>query len=106
MALPEVHNHTPFTFAPLFVLDDRGRLVITPPHYTITPVNAYDDGTLNDRPDPLAMPRAVVEWIEFEAPVVDVWPPEHHTRVLFASPLRASNSCSRRLRRFALPRGR
>ena len=65
-----------------------GRLVITPPHLTVTPVNVFDDGTLNDRPDPLTKPRAVVEWIEFEAPVIDVWPPEHHTRILFASPLR------------------
>ncbi|MGK0153149.1 MAG: mono/diheme cytochrome c family protein [Neolewinella sp.] len=68
-----------------------GRLVVTAPHFTITPVNAYDDGTLNDRPDPLTKPRAVVEWLEFEAPVSDSWPPEHHTRILFDSPLRASN---------------
>ena len=65
-----------------------GRLVITPPHFTVTPVNAFDDGTLNDRPDPLTRPRAVVDWIEFEAPVYDQWPPEHHARILFASPLR------------------
>ena len=38
-----------------------GRLVITPPHLTVTPVNVFDDGTLNDRPDPLTKPRAVVE---------------------------------------------
>ena len=65
-----------------------GRLVITPPHFTVTPINAFDDGTLNDRPDPLTLPRAVVDWIEFEAPVYETWPPEHHTRILFASPLR------------------
>lgn len=68
-----------------------GRLVITPPHFTVTALNIYDDGTLNDRPDPLAMPRAVVDWIEFEAPVYDIWPPEHHTKILFDSPLRASD---------------
>ena len=38
-----------------------------------------------------AMPRAVVRSIEFEAPVIDVWPPEHHTRILFESPLRTSD---------------
>lgn len=61
---------------------------------TITPQNIYDDGTLNDdnrflywprQPD---MPRAVIDWIEFEAPITEVWPPEHHTRILFDSPLR------------------
>lgn len=63
-----------------------GRLIVTAPHFTVTPVNVYDDGTLNDRPDPLTRPRAVVEWMEFEAPVFDSWPPEHHTRILFDSP--------------------
>tara|TARA_R110002072_G_scaffold273253_2_gene434040 strand:+ start:36750 stop:39353 length:2604 start_codon:yes stop_codon:yes gene_type:complete len=68
-----------------------GRLVVTAPHFTITPVNVYDDGTLNDRPDPLTKPRAVVEWMEFEAPIADTWPPAHHTRILFDSPLRRTN---------------
>jgi len=68
-----------------------GRLVITPPHFTVTALNVYDDGTLNDRPDPLTMPRAVVEWMEFEAPVFAQWPPAHHARILFESPLRASD---------------
>jgi len=58
---------------------------------TITPQNLHDDGQLNDRVDPLAMPRVVVQSIEFEAPVTDVWPPAHHTRILFDSPLRASD---------------
>jgi hypothetical protein len=63
---------------------------------TITPQNLYDDGTLNDgngfyKPRNVTMPRAVVEWIEFEAPIADVWPPEHHTRILFDSPLRTSD---------------
>ena len=30
----------------------------------------------------------VLESLEFEAPVAEVWPPEHHTRILFESPLR------------------
>ncbi len=68
-----------------------------PDSIVITPQNLYDDGTLNDengfsRPRNLAMPRAVVEWMEFEAPLTDVWPPEHHTRILFESPLRESDS--------------
>jgi len=57
----------------------------------ITPQNLYDDGTLNDGNRQLAMPRAVIEWLEFEAPVADVWPPSHHTRILFESPLRNSD---------------
>ena len=37
------------------------------------------------------MPRAVVDWIEFEAPVNEIWPPKHHARILFDSPLRQSD---------------
>jgi hypothetical protein len=63
----------------------------------ITPQLLYDDGTLNDvgyyagRSRGLTMPRAIINWMEFEAPIVDVWPPEHHTRILFESPLRESD---------------
>ncbi|MDG1873486.1 MAG: DUF1592 domain-containing protein [Mariniblastus sp.] len=72
----------------------RGKL--RPDTLTITPQNIYDDGSLNDdnrflywprQPD---MPRAVVDWIEFEAPLTEVWPPTHHNRILFDSPLRES----------------
>lgn len=65
-----------------------------PDTLTITPQNIYDDGTLNDEnnflywPRQPDMPRAVVDWIEFEAPIVDVWPPAHHSEILFESPLR------------------
>ena len=68
-----------------------------PDSIVITPQNLYDDGTLNDEnlflqwPRRLAMPRVVVNWMEFEAPVIDVWPPEHHTRILFDSSLRDSD---------------
>lgn len=62
-----------------------------PSTMTITPQNLYDDGTLNDGQRQLAMPRAVVEWIEFEAPVTDTWPPRHHTHIIFDSPLRKSD---------------
>lgn len=68
---------------------ERGRL--QPESMAITPQNLYDDGTLNEGDRNLSMPRAVIEWIEFEAPVTDVWPPEHHTRILFQSPLRESD---------------
>ncbi|MEJ6642660.1 MAG: DUF1592 domain-containing protein [Akkermansiaceae bacterium] len=67
----------------------RGKL--QPESLAITPQNLYDDGTLNDGDRNLSMPRAVIEWIEFEAPVTDVWPPEHHTRILFESPFRESD---------------
>ncbi|MBA4192576.1 MAG: hypothetical protein C0467_31800 [Planctomycetaceae bacterium] len=67
-----------------------------PPSLHITPQNLYDDGTLNDdlsfqKPRNVLLPRAVIDSIEFEAPLVDVWPPEHHTRILFDSPLRKSD---------------
>ncbi len=69
-----------------------GRLVVTAPHFTITPVNVYDDGTLNDAPDPLTKPRAVIDWLEFESPAeTDPWPPAHHTAILFDSPLRTTD---------------
>ncbi|MGY8769478.1 MAG: DUF1592 domain-containing protein [Pirellulales bacterium] len=56
----------------------------------------YDDGTLNDGGTyanirALEMPRAVINWIEIEAPVTDVWPPKHHTAILFKSLLREKN---------------
>lgn len=60
---------------------------------SIKPRIFFDDGTLNDGGNyanvrQLAMPRAVINWIEIEVPVVDVWPPRHHTDILFDSPLR------------------
>ena len=58
---------------------------------TITPQNIYDDGRLNDHLKPLARPRLVVKWIEFEAPVFEQWPPKHHTDILFESPLRETD---------------
>ena len=71
----------------------------------ITPQILYDDGTLNDgKSRALVMPRAVIKWMEFEAPVVDVWPPEHHTQILFESPLRESDPAAyvrEVIRRFA-----
>ncbi len=60
---------------------------------TLIPRVIYDDGTLNDGGHyanirALAMPRAVINWMELEAPVTNVWPPQHHTAILFESPLR------------------
>lgn len=56
----------------------------------------HDDGTLNDgehsfQGRKLSMLRAVINWMEFEAPVADVWPPRHHTDILFESPLRQAD---------------
>jgi len=71
--------------------------VLKPPIMAITPQNLFDDGRLGDHVrgvDPLRalqVPRAVIDFIEFEAPLVDVWPPEHHTRILFESPLRKTD---------------
>ena len=52
-----------------------------------------DDGRLNDGGNysnvrALELPRAVINWIELEVPVIDVWPPAHHTAILFDSTLR------------------
>jgi mono/diheme cytochrome c family protein len=58
-----------------------------PSTMVITPQNLFDDGTLNDGNRNVAMPRAVINWMEFEAPITEVWPPVHHQRILFESPL-------------------
>ncbi len=67
-----------------------------PDRMSITPQNIWDDGSLNDRFSygnlrNIDLPRIVIEWIEFESPLTDVWPPEHHTAILFESPLRESD---------------
>jgi mono/diheme cytochrome c family protein len=66
-----------------------------PPTRLIYPQNLFDNGQLNDNHVnhfdvawQLSVPRVVVRSIEFEAPVSDVWPPEHHTRILPESSLR------------------
>jgi len=68
---------------------------IIPPSITITAQNIFDNGELNDHRKSgfdaswsTQAPRVVLESLEFEAPVAEVWPPEHHTRILFESPLR------------------
>lgn len=64
---------------------------------SIRPRLIYDDGTLNDyygNSAQLQFPRAVINWIEFESPLIDVWPPKHHTDILFDSPLRASDEAA------------
>ncbi len=86
-----IENH-PFQVG---LVTDRGQ---QPPTMQIYPQNLFDNGELNDHRRSafdstwqLDVPRAVVRSIEFESPVTDVWPPEHHTRILFDSPLRTSN---------------
>ena len=68
---------------------------IIPPTITITAQNIFDNGELNDHRKSgfdaswsAKAPRVVLESLEFEAPVAEAWPPEHHTRILFESPLR------------------
>ena len=70
----------------------------TPPKILINCQNLFDNGELNDHRKSafdnswsLEAPRVLLESIEFEAPVADVWPPEHHTRILFDSPLRKTD---------------
>lgn len=69
-----------------------------PPRIFIYLQNIFDNGELNDHRKSAfdaswssEAPRVLLESLEFEAPVADVWPPEHHTRILFDSPLRKSN---------------
>jgi hypothetical protein len=69
-----------------------------PPSIIITAQNLFDNGQLNDHRASgfdaswaMSAPRVVLMSLEFEAPVTDVWPPVHHTRILFDSPLRESN---------------
>lgn len=69
-----------------------------PPTIYVTARNLYDNGQLNDHRASafdsswsFSAPRVVLRSFEFEAPVTDVWPPEHHTRILFDSPLRTSD---------------
>ncbi len=58
----------------------------------IQPQVIHNDGGLNDRNSNLSYPRVIINEIEFEAPVTDVWPPAHHTNILFDSPLRTTDT--------------
>ncbi len=71
---------------------------VKPPQIYVYYQNLFDNGELNDHRKSAfddswsgVAPRILLESVEFEAPVTDVWPPEHHTRILFDSPLRKSN---------------
>ena len=79
-----IENHPP---RPGLVKDGK-RL---PDQMAILPQVLFNDGRLNDGLSNISLPRAVVNWIEFEGPVTEVWPPAHHTRILFDSPLRESD---------------
>lgn len=66
-----------------------------PPRMYLYAQNLFDNGELNDHRKSAFdaswtqdTPRVVLQSIEFEAPVTDLWPPEHHTRILFKSALR------------------
>ena len=68
---------------------------LQPPQIRIFCQNLFNNGELNDHRKSAfdnswetEVPRIHLESIEFELPVTDVWPPEHHTRILFDSPLR------------------
>ncbi len=70
-----------------------------PASILITCQNLFDNGELNDHRKSAfddswgrEAPQVLLESLEFEAPVADVWPPEHHKRILFDSPLRLTNT--------------
>jgi hypothetical protein len=84
---------------------------VTPPSFHVTPLNLYDDGTLNDgvtfaRVRNAQMPQALIDWVEFEGPYFETWPPDHHKRIMLDSPLRESDprSYARLVLKFFLPR--
>lgn len=82
-----MENH-PYSMAPS---RKQGPLVN---QMALIPRVIYDDGTLNDyygNSAQMRFPRAVINWIEIETPIIDVWPPKHHTDILFDSPLRESD---------------
>ena len=55
------------------------------------PYNLFDDGTLNDQPrNSENKPEIYLEWVKFESPYYEQWPPKHHTDILFDSELRKS----------------
>lgn len=69
-----------------------------PSQLVVTAQNLFDNGELNDHRRSAfdaswssSVPRVVLTSFEFEAPVTDVWPPRHHTRILFSSEKRNSN---------------
>ena len=67
-----------------------------PDAITITPRNLYDDGTVGDDRSFFkvlnhAYSRPSIEWVEFEGPIYETWPPKAHKRILFDSPLRESD---------------
>ena len=73
----------------------KHRNKVRPSSITITAQNVFDNGELNDHRKSgfdaswsVKAPRVILESLEFEAPVTEIWPPEHHTRILFESPLR------------------
>ncbi len=77
----------------------KNRKKIRPSSITITAQNIFDNGELNDHRKSgfdaswsVMAPRVILQSLEFEAPVVRVWPPEHHTRILFESPLRKTKT--------------
>lgn len=71
---------------------------IEPPKLMIYGQNIFDDGIMNDHSGShldtawgRKAPRVVLRSLLFEAPVIDVWPPAHHTAILFDSPLRETD---------------
>ncbi|HEX8913663.1 MAG TPA: DUF1592 domain-containing protein [Humisphaera sp.] len=84
-----IENYTPFKSR-----NKQGQPL--PDTLTVTPQNLYDDGTLNDdnaftKTRLRSTPRAAIDWMEFEGPLTETWPPEHHARILFDSPLRSAD---------------
>jgi hypothetical protein len=49
------------------------------------------DAARNTQPGEEGMPRINIHSVVYEAPYYETWPPQHHTRILFSSPLRESD---------------
>ena len=67
-----------------------------PDAISITPLNLFDDGRVKDDRSFFkelnhTFSRPSIEWVEFEGPIYETWPPAAHKRILFDSSLRQSD---------------
>ena len=76
------------------VYETNGRLEDIPHRsgtFRIRPQNLLHVVTLNKKPQYTGpAPQALLEWVKFEYPYFEQWPPKHHKDILFDSPLRDS----------------
>ena len=57
---------------------------------SIPSFNVPSSKRLYDGIDRFSKPNIHIEWVKFESPYYEQWPPKHHTNILFNSPLKTS----------------